>query len=52
MEKQFPQLVGQFLLDRDGVIRWVNIEGAREGVAGVGKFPTDEEFLAAARQIR
>jgi peroxiredoxin len=48
MEKQFPQLIGQFLIDRDGVIRWVNIEGAREGLAGVGKFPTDEEFLAAA----
>jgi len=51
MERQFPQLVGQFLLDRAGIIRWVNIEGAREGVAGVGGFPTDEEFLAAARAL-
>lgn len=51
MEKQFPQLVGQFLLDRAGIIRWVNIEGAREGVAGVGGFPTDEEFLAAAATL-
>ena len=48
MEQQFPQMVGQFLLDRDGVVRWVNIEGSREGMAGVGKFPSDEEFLAAA----
>jgi peroxiredoxin len=50
-EKQFPQLVGQFLVDRDGVIRWVNIETAREGPAGIGKFPTDEEFLAAAARL-
>ncbi len=48
MERQFGQLVGQFLLDRAGIIRWVNIEAARDGIAGVGKFPTDEEFLAAA----
>lgn len=48
MERQFPQRVGQFLLDRAGIIRWANIEATREGVAGVGQFPTDEEFLAAA----
>ena len=51
MERQFPQLVGQFLLDRSGIIRWVSIEAARDGVAGVGKFPTDEEFLAAAATL-
>lgn len=51
MEHQVPQLVGQFLLDRDGVIRWVNIEAAEEGLAGLGKFPSDEEFLAAARAL-
>ncbi len=50
MERQFPQLVGQFLLDRGGIIRWVNIE-ALEGVAGLGRFPTDEDFLAAARTL-
>jgi hypothetical protein len=48
-ERQFPQLKGQFLLDRDGIVRWANIECAKEGLAGVGKFPGDEEFLAAAR---
>jgi peroxiredoxin len=51
IEKQFPQLVGQFLLDQDGIIRWVNIEGA-QGLDGLGKFPTDEEFLAAAATLR
>jgi hypothetical protein len=43
--------MGQFLVDRAGIIRWVNIEGAREGLAGVGKFPTHEEFIAAARTL-
>jgi peroxiredoxin len=50
-EKQFPLLVGQFLVDRDGVIRWVNIETAGEGPSGMGKFPTDEELLAAAARL-
>lgn len=51
-ERQFPQLKGQFLLDRGGMVRWVNIECAKEGLAGLGKFPTDEELLAAARTLR
>lgn len=42
------QLKGQFLLDRDGIVRWANIECATEGLAGFGKFPTDEELLGAA----
>jgi hypothetical protein len=50
MERQFGQLVGQFLLDRAGMIRWVNIEGTR-GVADIGSFPTDEEFLALAARL-
>lgn len=50
-QRQFPQLKGQFLVDRDGIIRWVNIECAKEGLAGLGKFPTDEELLAAARTL-
>jgi peroxiredoxin len=49
MERQFPQLKGQFLIDRAGILRWVNIECAAEGPAGVGKFPTAEDILAAAR---
>jgi peroxiredoxin len=45
------QMIGQFLVDRDGIVRWVNIEGEEEGLAGLQKFPTDDEFLAAARQL-
>ena len=47
--EHFMQLEGQFLIDRDGVIRWANIECAQEGPAGMGKFPTVDELLAAAQ---
>jgi len=50
MERQWPQLKGQFLIDRAGIVRWANIECA-EGVAGVGKFPSEEEILTAARAL-
>ena len=51
MERQWPQLKGQFLIDRDGIVRWANIECATEGLAGIGKFPSDEEILTAARAL-
>ena len=51
VERQWPQLKGQFLIDRDGVVRWANIE-ASEGVAGIGKFPSAEEIVVAARALR
>ncbi len=51
MQRQWPQLKGQFLIDRDGIVRWANIECAVEGLAGVGKFPTDGEILAAVREL-
>jgi peroxiredoxin len=47
--EHFLQLEGQFLIDREGIIRWVNIECAREGPSGMGRFPTTEELLAAAQ---
>jgi peroxiredoxin len=47
--EHFMQLEGQFLIDREGIIRWVNIECAHEGAAGIGKFPTVEDLLAAAQ---
>lgn len=50
-QQQRTQLVGQFLVDRAGIFRWLNIEGQRKGVAGLGKLPSDEEFLAAARTL-
>ena len=50
-ERHQVQFIAQFLLDRDGVIRWTNIECARDGLEGLDRFPTDEEFLAAARAL-
>jgi peroxiredoxin len=50
MERQWPQLKGQFLIDRDGIVRWANIECA-EGLAGIGKWPSDESILGAAREL-
>ena len=51
MQQQRPQLRGQFLIDRDGIVRWANVECAAEGLAGVGKFPSEEEILTAARAL-
>jgi peroxiredoxin len=51
LERQMPQLKAQYLIDRDGIVRWANIECASEGLAGVGKFPSEEEILAAARAL-
>jgi peroxiredoxin len=48
-EQHYTQLDGQFLIDRSGIIRWANIECAREGPAGLGKFPVYEELLIAAQ---
>jgi peroxiredoxin len=50
-ERQLGQLHAQFLVDRTGVVRWVNVEGATEGLAGFGKFPTADELLRAARSV-
>jgi peroxiredoxin len=50
-ETTFTQLKGQFLIDRTGVVRWVNVECAKEGMSGLGKFPTHDELLAASRLV-
>ncbi len=51
MERQWPQLKGQFLIDCDGIVRWANIE-CSEGIGGVGRFPSADEILAAARSFQ
>ena len=45
------QFTGQFLVDRQGIVRWSNIECAQDGLAGIDKFPTDEELVEAARAL-
>ena len=52
MERQSPQLIGQFLIDPDGLVRWVNIECAREGLSGFRRFPSVDEVVAAAREAK
>jgi peroxiredoxin len=51
MKRQWPQLKGQFLIDRNGIVRWANVECATEGFAGIGKFPSAEEILTAVRAL-
>ncbi len=51
MERHRLQFTGQFLIDREGIVRWSNIECAREGLAGIDKVPSDEELLAAVRAL-
>ena len=50
-ERHQGQLTGQFLIDREGIVRWVNVECAREGLEGIDRLPSDEEVLAAARAL-
>jgi hypothetical protein len=44
------QLAGHFLIDRDGTVRWQQIEAA-ERIGDLSKFPGDEEILRAARSL-
>jgi len=46
------QLTGQFLVDREGLVTWASVEGARDGLAGFGQMASEEELLAAARALR
>jgi peroxiredoxin len=50
-DSMFGQMKGQFLIDRDGVVRWANIECAKEGLSGVGKFPSHQELVEAASVV-
>ena len=44
------QMGGHFLIDRDGIVRWLHIEAA-ERIEDLSKFPSDEEILRAARGL-
>jgi len=41
---------GHFLVDRQGIVRWRQVE-AMHGLADLLKFPSDEEILDAARAL-
>ena len=44
------QMGGHFLIDREGIIRWGQVE-AGERIDDLAKFPSDEEILRAARAL-
>jgi peroxiredoxin len=44
------QLAGHFLVDRDGIVRWGQVE-APDHIGDLAKFPGDEEILQAARRL-
>jgi peroxiredoxin len=47
-QRAMTQLAGHFMIDRDGIVRWTDIECVRDGLAGLGKHPRPDELLAAA----
>jgi peroxiredoxin len=49
-ESTFTQMKGQFLIDRDGIVRWAHIEG-HEGPSGLGKFPSHDELIDVASSV-
>ena len=49
-ERQASQLKGQFLIDRECVVRWTSIEG-EEGLSGIGNFPTFDQIMTAAKTV-
>lgn len=50
-QRHQAQSTGQFLVDGTGIVRWTNIECQRDDLAGLDKFPTDDELLAVAQTV-
>ncbi len=44
------QLVGHFLIDREGIIRWRHVE-AEARATDLGRLPSDTEILAAVAHL-
>ena len=51
VERQWPQLKAQFMIDRDGIVRWADIECGEEGLAGIGKMASVDAVMDAARAV-
>ncbi|KQW36474.1 redoxin domain-containing protein [Rhizobacter sp. Root404] len=51
IERQWPQLKALFMIDRDGIVRWADIECQADGLAGIGKVPSEATILEAARGV-
>ena len=50
-QRILSQRAGHILVDREGIVRWVDIECADGRIADTGRFPTEDELLAAARTL-
>jgi len=50
-ETVFTQMKGQFLIDRDGIVRWSHIECEKDGLAGLGKLLSRDEVLSVATTV-
>jgi hypothetical protein len=49
-KRDYAMHVGHFLVDRSGIVRWTWIESpSPEDISQYGRFPTDDEILAAVR---
>ena len=51
MYRHQAQFTGQFLIDRDGVVRWSNVECAGGDLREIDRFPTRDELLSQARAV-
>lgn len=43
---------GQFLIDRDGIVRWTKLQSTIQRPAGLGNFAGEAELLAAAQGLQ
>ena len=43
--------MARFLIDREGIVQWIDIEGANQSMADIGRLATDDELFAAARAL-
>ena len=50
-KRTWNQSAGEFLIDRGGIVRWAFVEYASGDLTHIGKFPEDEEVMAAARML-
>jgi peroxiredoxin len=51
IERQWTQLKAFYMIDREGIVRWLDIECQKEGLAGIGKLPSEDVILEAARAM-
>lgn len=51
VERQWPQLKAYFMIDREGIVRWADIECSTEGLGGIGKLASEDVILGAARAL-